>query len=105
MSSVKGRWLVFFGICFSYCGCSTTPPVDDYSLARTAISAAKDVDSARYAPSYWHRAEDAYRKGEAHYKDQDYEEAQAEFIQAREYAERAENVTRVQKYKSGEVEP
>ena len=105
MYSVTGQWLIPVGICIVLSGCPTAQPVDDYTLARTAIQAAKDVDSARYAPSYWHRAEDAYRKGEVHFKDQDYEEAQAEFIQAREYAERAENVARVQKYKSGEVEP
>ena len=86
-------------------GCATTPPLDEYTLARTALEAAKEQDSARYAPSYFHQAEEQFREGEAKFKNHDYREAEENFIQARQFAEKAENASRAQKYKSGEVGP
>lgn len=88
---------------FILVACATQPPVEEYTLARTAIAAARDQDSARYAPSYWHQAEESYRKGEGYFKAQDYKLAEEEFIKAKQFAEKAENATRVQRFKSGEV--
>lgn len=83
--------------------CTTTPPIEDYSIARTALEAARDIDSARYAPAYWHRAEEAYRKGEQQFKNQDYKGAQEQFLEAKTFAEKAENAARLQRFKSGDV--
>jgi hypothetical protein len=77
--------------------------MNEYTYARTALEAARDQDAARFAPSYWHQAEEAYRAGEALYKQSDYVKAEEQFIVARELAEKAENATRVQKFKSGEI--
>ncbi len=95
--------LVVFVFLFS--ACSTVPPLDEYALARTALEAARDKDAARYAPSYWHRAEEFYRKGESRFRDEEYEEAEKDFRDARAFAEKAENTARLQKHKSGEVVP
>lgn len=97
------RSVVFF--VFILIGCSTPQPVEEYTLARTALQFAKDQDAPRYAPSYWHQAEEAYRKGEVNFKNHDYGDAGEEFIKAKEFAEKAENATRAQKYKSGEFTP
>jgi len=83
-------------------GCASQPPLNDYTLAKTALAAARDQDAARFAPSYWHQAEEAYRSGEVFYKKSEYTKAEEQFILARELAEKAENATRVQKYKSGD---
>ena len=97
-------WL---GVVFTFlilCGCATTPPpVEEYTLARAAIEAAKSVESARYSPGYWHQAEESYRRAEAFYKDREYSDAQAEFLKARVAAEKAENSARLIRQKNGEV--
>jgi hypothetical protein len=85
-------------------GCVTTPPpVEEYTLARAAIEAAKAVESARYSPGYWHQAEESYHRAQSFYKDHEYPEAQAEFIKARVAAEKAENSARLIRQKNGEV--
>lgn len=83
-------------------GCATKPPVQEYTLARTALEAARDQDAARFAPSHWHRAEEAYRRAETFFRENDFKDAEEQFVLAREFAEKAENVTRVQRSKTGE---
>ncbi len=79
------------------------PPIEQYTLARAAIDAAKAVDAARYSPGYFHKAELAYRTAQTAYEDRDYETASEEFRSAREYAEKAENSARLTRFKNGEV--
>lgn len=87
-------------------GCVVPPaPYEEYSLARTAIRAAQEADSARFATGLWHRAEESYRNGQKAYKDSEFAEAKKHFIQAQQFAERAENVTRLKKFQSGESFP
>jgi hypothetical protein len=93
----------FLAVILFLTACATNPPTEEYTLARTALNAARDQDSARYAPSYWHQAEEAYRKGEGLFKAQEYKEAEEEFLKAKQFAEKAENTTRIQRFKSGEV--
>ena len=84
--------------------CVTIPaPIEEYTLARAAIDAAKSVDAARYSPGYFHKAEVSYRTGQLDFDDREYENAILEFTQAREYAERAENSSRLIRFKNGEV--
>ncbi len=98
------RFALFIFCCCTI-ACSTVPPIDDYTLARTALEAARERDAARYAPSYWHRAEESYRKGEEKFREEDYEKSEELFREAKIFAEKAENMARLQKYKSGEVAP
>lgn len=85
-------------------GCQTTPaPIEDYSLARAAIDAARSVQAARHSPGYWHQAEEAYRKGRIYYDDRDYSKAKEQFVRARISAEKAENSARLIRQRTGDV--
>ena len=86
-------------------GCTTAPPVEEYAIAWTALSAARSNDSQRFAPSYWHEAEDSYHRGEVSFKDQSYRKAKHEFLTSTDWSEKAENVSRIQRFRSGEVAP
>jgi hypothetical protein len=77
--------------------CTTTPPIQEYTLARTAIESARKIEAVRVAPAFFHKAEEAYRKAEAEYKREEFGIAKDLFITARDYAERAENAARLQK--------
>ena len=81
------------------------PPYEDYTMAGAAIQAAQDSDSPRYAPSLWDKADENYEKGKQAYKDADFDIAEKYFIVAKDYAERAENATRLKKFATGESFP
>jgi hypothetical protein len=70
-------------------------------MAYTSLRAAEMSEASRYSPGYWSKAERLYREGEQAYKQNLNSEAKELFIQAQRYAERAENVTRLRKFKSG----
>lgn len=90
----------------SLVGCvAPPPPYEDYTLARAAVKAAQEVDSARFATGLWHRAEENFRQGQKAFKESDYGRAKVYFQQALEYAERAENATRLKKFQTGEGFP
>lgn len=96
---------LFIGIIFLVIvGCQTVPaPVEDYSLARAAIDAARSVQAARHSPGFWHQAEEAYRKGRFYYEDRDYSKAKEQFVRARIAAEKAENSARLIRQRTGDV--
>ena len=97
---------IFIGILISSAilGCQTVPaPLEDYSLARAAIDAARSVQAARHSPGYWHQAEEAYRKGRIYFEDRDYQKAKEQFVRARFAAEKAENSARLIRQKTGDV--
>ena len=83
-------------------GCTHAPPVGEYTLSREAIQASLKAEAGRYAPSYLHRAEEAFRKGQQEYENKSYQEAEDQFIKARVFAERAENIARAQKFENGD---
>ncbi len=84
-------------------GCSSiAPPVEEFSLAKTALQYAKRHGAHRYAPTEWHKAFRFYQRGESFYKGEAFEQALENFEQAIFYAEEAENKARVKKYKSEE---
>ncbi|MEK6774944.1 MAG: DUF4398 domain-containing protein [Bdellovibrionota bacterium] len=84
--------------------CQSVPmPLDDYALARSALDAARNVQAPRHSPGHWHQAENAYRKGQIYYRDQDWEKAKENFLKARLSAEKAENAARLIRQKTGEV--
>lgn len=86
-------------------GCVHRIPVDEYTMARAAYEAAKDADSARFAPSLWFNAEQAYREGQKAFRDRRYEEAKNAFTKAQELSEQAENSAKLSRNQSGEVIP
>jgi hypothetical protein len=95
--------LIFMGALSS---CRTAPaPYEDYALARTAVQAARDADSPRFAPGFWARADENFRLAEREYKDSDFEAAKLHFHMAQKFAEKAENATRLKKFKTGDSYP
>lgn len=85
-------------------GCQTGPmPLDEYSFARAAIEAAREVQAPRHSPGFWHQAEEAYRKARLLYKDKRWDEARVEFVKARVAAEKAENAARLVRQRTGDV--
>ncbi len=84
--------------------CQSAPkPVEEYTLARAAIDAARAVQAPRHSPGYWHQADEAYRQGRLLYKDRDYAKAREAFVKARLAAEKAENSARLIRQKTGDV--
>ncbi len=86
------------------CGCVTIEaPILEYTLARAAFVAAKEVDGARLASGYYHRALENYSRAEVLYTERNFEESKELFIKSRLDFERAENSAQVQRKRSGEV--
>jgi uncharacterized protein HemY len=84
--------------------CQSVPqPVEEYTLARAAIDAARAVQAPRHSPGYWHQADEAYRLGRLWYKDRDFQKAREAFVKARLAAEKAENSARLIRQKTGDV--
>ena len=85
-------------------GCQTGPmPLDEYTMARAAIDAARDVQAPRLSPGFWHQAEEAYRRGRLFYKDSRWDEARIEFLKAKQAAEKAENSARLNRQRTGDI--
>lgn len=96
---LKAAFFLFFLV-----ACQSAPiPVQEYTLARAAMEAAKSVEAARYSSGNWHQAEEAYRQGELSIQERDYLKATEQFKRARVAAERAENAARLIRQKNGEV--
>jgi hypothetical protein len=94
--------LAITSLIFTRC-VSFPPPIEDYTLARTALEAARQIEAARYSPLYFQQAENFYKKAQSLYDDREYDKAQQEFIQCRKSAEKAETAARVQMLLNGEV--
>lgn len=86
-------------------GCAVNPPLQEYTLARTAVQAAQSTGASKYAPALWFKAEENYRQGENAFKKGNFEVAKQYFVDAQDYSERAENKARYDKRKSGEDLP
>lgn len=99
---MKHALLILFWVA---AGCAGAPPVEDYTIARTALEAARAFEAPRYAPGYYNAAEEVYRRAQKLYSDRYYEEAKVQFKSATELAEKAENATRYKRYQSGEAGP
>lgn len=103
------RWIlricIFSGILSCVLnGCITIPaPVEEFTLARAAIDAARAVESSRFSPGNWHQAEESYRRAQSLFEEREFEEAKQEFVRARVAAEKAENSARLVRQKNGEV--
>ena len=84
-------------------GCVTRAPVpvEEYVLARTAIQHSFDAGAPKFSPGYWHEAEDYFQKAKKLLKEGYNAKARKSFYRARIMAEKAENSTRLEKFRSG----
>lgn len=99
-------WLSSLVVCGALTGCVIAPPpYEEYALARSAIRAAQEIDSARFASSTWNKADEDYRLAQKAWKEGDFDLAKVKFVNAQREAERAENVTRLKKFQSGDSFP
>jgi hypothetical protein len=99
--NAKRVWHLFFTLSFLITGCVGAPPNEDYNLAHAAIEAAKIADAPRYAPGLFEQAEQFYKLARTQYSEREYSAAQKNFIRTRQYAEKAENISILQRVKSG----
>ena len=103
------RWLnslILIGGIFTLTSCVIAPPpYEEFALARSAVKAAQEFDSARFATATWNRADESYKKGQKAFKDGDFDQAKILFVTAQREAERAENATRLKKFQSGDSFP
>lgn len=83
--------------------CVSSPPYEDYTLAREALRSAEEADSGKFSPQFWLKAEAAYRRGEQAYKMNQFDQAQKYFIEAKLWSEKAENQSRLKKFESGDM--
>lgn len=106
MKSVRAfkKCFTCFALMFALSSCQTVPaPLEEYTLARAAMDAARNVQAPRHSPGYWSQADQAYRQGQEDYRDHSWSQAKEEFIRARSAAEKAENSARLIRQKTGEV--
>jgi Domain of unknown function (DUF4398) len=90
-------------ICIALGGCVVAPfPMAEYTISRSAVTSAKESGAERLAPGLWYKAEENYRRGQKFLKDKDNESAKAAFIRAIDFAEKAENASRLKKFETGE---
>ncbi len=82
---------------------TATPPIDDYTLADSAIKAARAVQAVRYSPGNWNQAEENFRQARILFNEREYEQAKELFIKARQSAEKAENSARLIRQQNGDV--
>lgn len=82
--------------------CVAPLPIEEYTLARAAVTSAKESGAERLAPGMWYKAEENYRRGQKALKDSDNEVAKTSFLRAIGFAEKAENASRLKKYETGE---
>lgn len=83
--------------------CVVAPlPVEEYTIARAAVTSARDSGAERLAPGLWYKAEENYRRGQKFLRDKDNEAATSAFLRAIDFAEKAENASRLKKFESGE---
>jgi 5-bromo-4-chloroindolyl phosphate hydrolysis protein len=82
-------------------GCVGPRPVEEYTVAWTALQSARAQNAQQYSPGHWNKAQEFYRQALLDFEDRDYANARANFERAREFAERAENITVVKKAETG----
>lgn len=102
---MRGKRLLVLCSFLFLSGCATTPPVEDFTLARAAMDAARESDAPKFAPSLWFKAEESFRLGQLSYRDRRFAMARKEFVEARDLAEQAENAARLKRFQTGETVP
>ena len=96
---------LIIGCVWSLLSCVGAPPIEEYTLARTALESARDSGASSISPGFYHKAEQLYREGIKSFQLKENDRAKKLFAKARKYAEKAENSARVKKFQSGEGFP
>lgn len=97
--------VLFFLIWGTLVSCASPPPYEDYTLARTALKAARESEAPRYAPIIWSQAELEFRQGEKSYNENGFDEAKRHFQTSIRASEKAENSARMKKFTTGGSAP
>lgn len=79
---------------FCLVSCAGRPPFLEYTIAQTALKAARKVNSDKNAVAYWLKARDYYRRAEKKFLNRDYISAKQLFNESIRWAEKAENLSR-----------
>ncbi len=95
----------FFILFLTLVGCAGPRPLEEMVLAKVALDSARESGAVTFASGYWYRAEESYRKGVVSLQGNYNYDAKEQFQEAKIYAEKAENSTRLKKFKSGESYP
>jgi hypothetical protein len=82
---------------------TTQAPIEEYNISAIALEAAKEAEAGKYGSGYFHKAQEAYRRGQILFKAREYDKAKTEFLNSRSDAEKAENMSRLIQWKNGEV--
>ncbi len=82
--------------------CAGPKPLQDYSLSKSALDYARKAGAESLASGWYYKADTTFKQAESAYKNNENLKAKELFIKARKFAERAENSSRVQKFKSGD---
>lgn len=85
--------------------CAGPKPYRQYVISQTALERARSAGAESYAKAYWYKAESSYQKAQKHYKLNENIEAGKFFNISRKYSEKAEMLTRLKKFKSGDITP
>ncbi len=97
------KYCQFVFLAMALTSCVVAPlPFEEYTLSRAAVTSAREAGADRLAPGFWFKAEENYQRGQKFLKEKDNENAKASFLRAIEFAEKAENASRLKKYESGE---
>ena len=88
--------------CFFFSSCAGLPPHKEYNLAKTAIDTAQTHGAQEQAPKHYKKALLLYQEAQVLFQKRIYDLAQIKFIESMKQSERAENITRLKKYKRGD---
>jgi hypothetical protein len=83
-------------------GCVGPAPIQDFAISRTALEAARDSGAHQRAPNQMYSAEEKYKQGMAAYKNREYELATELFKKSIEYSEKAEFISRLNEFSTGD---
>jgi len=82
--------------------CAGPKPLKDYALSKSALSKAKSAGAESLSNGWFYKADITFKNAVKAYIENDNLVAKDLFIKSRRYSERAENNSRVQKFKSGD---
>lgn len=82
--------------------CAGTAPHKEYTLALTALTAAKKFEANKDRPIIYRKALVLYQKGEKSFNKRLYGQAQDYFERSMKAAEKSENFTRWTRYQKGD---
>ncbi|MYE07789.1 MAG: DUF4398 domain-containing protein [Oligoflexia bacterium] len=89
---MKLIYITFAFLCLT--SCAGKPPFLEYSIAQTALQAARKVNAEQNTGSYWEKAISYYQRGKKKFQERDYISAERFFNESIKWAEKAENLSR-----------